>query len=384
MPTIHWLGAGLSTVPGIRRLARGVIPLSVWNRTVEKARAAIAGLDTNASVHTFDSDALAGAVMPGDILVSMLPGDWHARIARLALDKGAHFVSSSYTSPEIRQLDGTAREKGLALVNEVGLDPGIDHLMAHSLIDQYRQAGEYKVGNSLRFRSYCGGFPKVPNDFRYKFSWSPLGVLKALKSPSRSIVDGKVVDTTRPWDALSDYTARLAGGVETFQAYPNRDSLPFMSAYHFDPDWQVDEFVRGTLRLKGWSDAWAHIFAEIETLEGEAGETRLREMSDELWRTQAYGQGEQDRVVLCVELEAHSGGTPVWHRSYTIDACGNESGSAMARLVSLPVSLAVEAVAAGDIGPGVSAAPGDPQLLARWFGTLRELGEEIHLIDHLR
>ncbi len=384
MPTIHWLGTGLSTVPGIRRLARGETLLTLWNRTVEKARAAIAGLDTNTSVRAFDRDALAAAVQPGDILVSMLPGTWHATIAQLALDKHAHFVSSSYVSDEMRLLDGAAREKGLAMVNEVGLDPGIDHLMAHSLIDRYRQAAEYNDGNSLRFRSYCGGFPKIPNDFRYKFSWSPLGVLKALKSPSRSIVDGEVIDTLRPWNALSNYTARLPGGVETFQAYPNRDSLPFMSVYHFDPEWRVDEFVRGTLRLNGWSDAWAHIFTEIENLEGEAGDARLQAMSDELWRTQAYDEGERDRVVLCVELEARDGEAAVWHHSYAIDATGNERGSAMARLVSLPVSLAVEAVVSGKIGAGVSAAPGDPQLVGEWFGVLRELGEEIHLIDHLR
>ena len=76
----------------------------------------------------------------------------------------------------------------------------------------------------------------------------------------------------RPWHAISPYKARLPGGEETFQAYPNRDSTPFMAEYGFGDDWNVQEFVRGTLRLDGWSDAWADIFAEIETLEGEAGD----------------------------------------------------------------------------------------------------------------
>ena len=75
---------------------------------------------------------------------------------------------------------------------------------------------------------------------------------------------------------------------------------------------------------------------------------------------------------------------PVWHQSYVIDASGNDRGSAMGRLVSLPVSLAIEAVAAGRIGAGVSAAPSDPGIVAEWFATLRDLGEQIHLIDHLR
>ncbi|MEM7294743.1 MAG: saccharopine dehydrogenase C-terminal domain-containing protein, partial [Pseudomonadota bacterium] len=268
MPTIHWLGTGLSTVPGIRRLATSGEPLVLWNRTVSKAQDAIAGLDTQAQVREFDLDALESEIQAGDILVSMLPGTWHPKIAQLALSRDAHFVSSSYLSDEMLALDGEARKRGLAAVNEVGLDPGIDHLMAHLLVDAYNKDSAYSAQNSVRFRSYCGGFPKIPNDFRYKFSWSPLGVLKALRSPSRSIRDGDVVNTSRPWDALSDYAARLPGGTETFQAYPNRDALPFMSAYHFDPDWQVDEFVRGTLRLNGWSQAWADIFNEIETLEG--------------------------------------------------------------------------------------------------------------------
>ena len=303
MTTVHWLGTGLSTVPGIRRLAVGSLPLVLWNRTVEKAEAAIAGLDTRAVARRFDVDEVSADVQAGDVLVSMLPGNWHPVIARLALEKGAHFVSSSYISDEMQALDSAAREAGLALVNEVGLDPGIDHLMAHSLVDQYRNSDQFSAENRVRFRSYCGGFPKIPNDFRYKFSWSPLGVLKALKSPSRSIRDGDVIDTARPWDALSNYAAKLPDGEETFQAYPNRDALPFMSAYQFDPEWQVDEFVRGTLRLDGWSDAWADIFAEIETLQGEAGDQRLQEMSDDLWRTQSYDEGEPDRVVLCVEFE---------------------------------------------------------------------------------
>ena len=71
------------------------------------------------------------------------------------------------------------------------------------------------------------------------------------------------------------------GGAETFEAYPNRDSLPFLEDYQFDPAWQVDEFVRGTLRLPGWSKAWANVFDEIDILEGEQGDIRLKEMSDQ-------------------------------------------------------------------------------------------------------
>ena len=384
MQNVHWVGTGLSTVPGIRRLARGSLPLVLWNRTVAKAEQAVSGIDKPVEIRAFDLGALTEAVQPGDILVSMLPGNWHPVIAGLALEQNAHFVSSSYIAPEIEAMDESAKQKELCVVNEVGLDPGIDHLMAHALVHDYKHSDQYVPTNTILFRSYCGGFPSIPNDFRYKFSWSPLGVLKALKSPSRSIRGGDTVDVQRPWHAITDYVARLPGGrQETFEAYPNRDALPFIKAYQFDPSWNVYEFVRGTLRLNGWSQAWKNIFDEIETLEGETGERRLQEMSDELWKTQAYEAGEPDRVVLCVELEVQKNNIPLWHQGYSIDALGNENGTAMARLVSLTVSLAVEAVAAGKINPGVTAAPSDIAIVREWLGILSELGEHIEHINYL-
>ena len=383
MARIHWIGTGLSTVPGIRRLITGGRTMTLWNRTVEKAHEATAGLTGDFDVEALSLEALAAAVAPEDVVVSMLPGNWHPKIAELAIDQGAHFVSSSYISPEMRAFDVRGRDAGLCLVNEVGLDPGLDHLLAHLLVADYRSSGVFDAGNAHSFRSYCGGFPKIPNDFRYKFSWSPLGVLKALKSPARSIKGGEVVDTARPWHAIAAYDARLPGGTETFQAYPNRDSTPFMTDYGFGDDWNVQEFVRGTLRLDGWSDAWADIFAEIETLEGEAGDARLEEMSDQFWKAHSYDEGEPDRVVLCVELEVTTGGTPVWHKSYALDSAGNAEGSAMARLVSVPVSMAIEAVLDGRLEPGVSAAPADVELINSWLDELRSRGETFALFDHL-
>ncbi len=194
--TIHWCGTGLSAIPGLRKLIEAGHPVQVWNRTTDKARAAVG--DLTDAISAFDMDALAGAVATGDVVVSMLPADQHVPLAKLCLSKGAHFVSSSYIAPEMRALDAEAREKGLCVVNEVGLDPGIDHLMAHALMAEYRASPAFDPDNTLDFLSYCGGVPKVPNPFRYKFSWSPLGVLKALRSPSVSIRDGAVFEVARP------------------------------------------------------------------------------------------------------------------------------------------------------------------------------------------
>ncbi|MDO5705526.1 MAG: saccharopine dehydrogenase C-terminal domain-containing protein, partial [Paracoccus sp. (in: a-proteobacteria)] len=191
--TIHWVGTGLSAIPGLRRLIENGKPVAVWNRTIDKARDAVGDLTDD--IRPYAPDALAAAVQAGDIVVSMLPADQHPALARVCVDKGAHFVSSSYISPDMAALDDAARAAGVALVNEVGLDPGIDHLMAHELVADYRQVAQ--PGDVVRFTSYCGGVPKYPNNFRYKFSWSPLGVLRALKSPSKSLKDGQVLDVAR-------------------------------------------------------------------------------------------------------------------------------------------------------------------------------------------
>ncbi|MCC6007440.1 MAG: saccharopine dehydrogenase NADP-binding domain-containing protein [Rhodobacteraceae bacterium] len=380
MPRVHWAGTGLSAIPGLRDLLAAGRSVTVWNRTLETARAAVGDLTDD--IRAFTPEALEKALGPGDVVVSMLPADMHVPLARAALARGAHFVSSSYVAPDMAALDGQARAAGLSLVNEVGLDPGIDHLMAHLLVEAFRAEGPKGPDLALSFISYCGGIPKEPNAFRYKFSWSPLGVLRALRSPSRAIADFAETRAERPWHALSQYQAPLPVP-ETFEVYPNRDSLPFMAQYGFDPSWRVRQFVRGTLRLEGWAEAWSDVFAEIERLDGAEGEARLAEMSRAFWAAHAYGEGEPDRVVLCVGLKAEAGDQTLWHRSWVLDAWGDARGSAMARLVSGTVALAVESVLEGRIAPGVSAAPADPALAHEWLGRLSGLAQHLSEVDHL-
>ena len=377
--TIHWCGTGLSAIPGLRELIQAGHPVTVWNRTIEKAQDAVG--DLTQDIQRFEPTIIAAALQSGDVIVSMLPGEWHVPLAELALANGAHFVSSSYISPEMRALDGQAKSADLALVNEVGLDPGIDHLMAHHLVEQYRGCDACDLANDLSFISYCGGIPKIPNPFRYKFSWSPFGVLKALASPSRSLRDFKEFTGDRPWNSLSSYNAPLPTP-ETFEVYPNRDSLPFISQYKFDPNWRVKGFVRGSLRLNGWADAWADVFREIETLSGAEGDQRLRDMSQEFWTKHAYGTDDPDRVVMCVSLKAERDGAVVWHKTYVMDAWGDAASTAMARLVSVPVSMAVSAVLENQIPAGVSAAPSDPDLVKGWLNRINSLAQHLTIIDH--
>ena len=378
--TIHWCGTGLSAVPGLRRLIEAGHVVTVWNRSLGKAQDAVG--DITNRIQVFDQGQLAAELQRGDVVVSMLPGEWHVPLAELCISKCANMVSSSYISPEMMALDTDAKRAGVALVNEVGLDPGIDHLMAHWLVADYRGAKDYDKDAVVSFISYCGGVPKHPNAFRYKFSWSPLGVLKALRSPSRSIRAFSELSIQRPWDAITSYVAPL-GAPESFEVYPNRDSIPFIKQYDFDDAWQIREFVRGTLRLNGWAEAWADVFSEIETLEGPEGEARLKEMSDTFWADYAYDKGEPDRVILCVALKAEVDGIPIYNKTYTLDAWGDLRGSAMARLVSVTVSLAVEAVQNHEIQVGVTAAPHDRKLIDRWLSEINGQSQHMQVVDHV-
>ena len=380
MSTVHWLGAGLSSLPGIRKVALSGQKLVLWNRTLEKAQQAVTSLKIDIPVKQLDWSLLEQEIQAGDVVISMLPATMHVRVAEICLGHKAHFVSSSYVSPEMQALDEKAKAADLSFVNEVGLDPGLDHLLAHALVAKYEASESFDKNNQHYFRSYCGGFPKVANEFKYKFSWSPLGVLKALKSPAQWIAEGEIKRTEKPWLALSHYDVTLAdGSKETFQAYPNRDSVPFQAQYGFANDWNVQEFVRGTLRLNGWAQAWKNLFTEVDTLTGDVGIKRLQAISDELWANHQYDEGESDRVVLSVELEVKDpvGEKTVFNGSFGVDEAGNENGSAMARLVSLTVAIAIESLIAGDLVKGVSPAPHDEKTVTKWLDALAELNEHI-------
>ena len=134
MAVVHWLGAGLSAVPGIRRLADAGQELVLWNRTLSKAQQALEGIDSSAVAKELDWSLLKDSIKSGDVLVSMLPATMHMQVAEICLEHDAHFVSSSYVSSDMESLSERAKSKSLCFVNEVGLDPGLDHLMAHVLV----------------------------------------------------------------------------------------------------------------------------------------------------------------------------------------------------------------------------------------------------------
>jgi saccharopine dehydrogenase-like NADP-dependent oxidoreductase len=283
----------------------------------------------------------------------------------------------------MKSLHEASLNKNLCLVNEVGLDPGIDHSMSHALVEDYKNSKVYSAENKHCFLSYCGGLSDVPNDFCYKFSWSPLGVLKALMSTSVSIRDSQIYTVYKPWEAVELFPLPMPWGEDEFEVYPNRDSIPFIEQYQMDEGLKIDQFVRGTLRYKGWKDAWSDIFSEVDTLDPEIAEDRLKVISDDLWNKYSYRNEEVDRVILTVELKVKNDSGVVWHKQFLLDTLGNSKGSAMAQLVSCSVALAVEAVLNKEIPVGVSAAPHQSNLVKRWLNQASEISDHFVLINHL-
>jgi hypothetical protein len=368
--TVHWIGAGLSTGSGLVALCDTAARVRLWHRTEERAEHALAalGLTGRAEPRAYTLPALAAELAPGDVVVSMLPAPEHAALLGTAIEQRAHFACSSYVSDAVLDQIPAARAAGLTVLTEAGLDPGIDHLFAHSLIARAEQAVGTGTAASYALTSYCGGIPAVPNDFRYRFSWAPAGVLNALRAPARYIEDGAETTAPRPWEATRPHD--IDG--ETFEVYPNRDSVPFVDQYALPPAWKPRTFVRGTLRLDGWLTAWAPVFAELERGDDE----RIAALARELAATYPTTESDRDRVVLAVSLEVTGGSGETWSGRYLLDAVGTAEESAMARCVSRPLALGVRHILDGSLPPGLSRAAETAERSEEWLTELAGDGVE--------
>ena len=365
MKHVHWIGTGLSSLPGIRRLAENLENLTIWNRTLEKAENSISHVNkSNVKAKQFDIDLIFKEVNPGDIVISQLPATRHPEIAKLCLKHKCHFASTSYLNPEIFALDKDVKQQDLVFINEIGLDPGIDHFFSHLLVQDLKKLTSNNI--EVVYESYCGGLPAVPNDFRYKFSWSPAGVIKALNNDAKFITKGEA-KTVTPYKSISTYSINN----ENFEAYPNRDSTPYINEYKFDQNWKVMEFVRGTLRLDGWKDAWKDIFSMLEN-QKETIEDDINKKSEELLIENKYQPDEQDRVVLSVKLKAFENNKEIFNSSYFLDEKGSGENTAMGKLVSITLSAAIDLMMEDKISPGVKTAPHDYENIMYFFKILKE------------
>lgn len=222
-----------------------------------------------------EPERLRALVAEHDLAVSLVPWQYHPQVARVCLDVGRPMVTASYVKDEMGALDEEAKAKGIILFNELGVDPGIDHMTAMKVIHRVQAEG----GTVTTFQSYCGGLPKADaddNPFGYKFSWSPRGVLLAGLNSARYKRYGKVVDVPSGeiFDRVWKVDVEIDGVTTEFEGYPNRDSMPYAEVYGIDPR---DVMFRGTLRNPGWCASMKQLarlgWLDTDAMDGLQGKT---------------------------------------------------------------------------------------------------------------
>ncbi len=430
MKKVLVLGAGLVTRPHVRYLLN--VPgfeVTVASRTVSKAEALVSGHPQGKAValNVEDNAALEDLIRQADLSVSMLPYAYHPTVAALCVKHGKHMVTTSYVKEPMRALDGPAKEAGVILLNEIGVDPGIDHMSAMRVIHEVERKG----GKIASFVSWTGGLPAPEasdNPFGYKFSWSPKGVLLAGKNAARFQKNGKIVEI--PGEELFDnYWPVTIEGLGEFEGYPNRDSMPYTDIYGIQPsDWMF----RGTLRNVGWCTtlkkcveigllddtpldpvphtfreftarvldigaevdlipylasqwgmcddskpltdlAWLGLFSEDALPEGK--NTALDIMAARMESKMAYRPGERDMIVMQHEFVAEY---PDYREAITatmIDYGIPHGDTSMARTVGLPAAIAVRLILQGKL-PGLTGVqvPMIPEIYDPVLSELSELG----------
>ncbi len=208
-------------------------------------------LDTN------DEIALDTAIKNTDIVISMLPASMHIPVAKACLKNKKHLLTASYVSPEMQELHDKVKNEKLLFLNECGLDPGIDHLSAMEIIDNLH-AQKAKITS---FKSYCGGLvsPKSnDNPWGYKFSWNPMNVVLAGQATAKYLLNNKITYTNY-YNLYRKSEAVNISQVGKYDAYPNRDSVSYKTAYGLS---NVNTMIRGTLRQANYCAAW-HVLVQL-------------------------------------------------------------------------------------------------------------------------
>lgn len=433
MKKILVLGAGLVSRPGVSYLLDNrELVVTVADKIVKNAERLIDGKKNGRAVEldVADDFRLNELIKENDIIVSLLPWTFHVKVAGMSLKNGKNMVTASYVSREMKELDPKVRERGLLFLNEMGVDPGIDHMSAMSIIDKIHSEG----GKIVEFYSYCGGLPAPEandNPFGYKFSWSPKGVVLASKNPAKYLKNGKVVNIKES-DLFLNYKVEEVESLGDFEVYPNRDSLPYKELYGLD---EAETVMRGTYRNLGWCDtmkkivdlglvdtrkreglkgkSYGEIVAEIigekndKDLKNKvavklgvekdswiisnllwlglfsnekvvSGESYLDILSDLLLKKLKYKKNERDMLILQHKfIVKNSNGSRDMITSTMIDYGIPGGDSAMARTVSLPLAIGVKLMAEEKFTLKGVRIPNVKEIYEPVLSELKELGIEM-------
>ena len=263
MKKILVIGAGRSAVTLIKYLLDNSSAnnwlVTVADFSIELAEQAVGNHNNGKAIffNVTDKKQRESEIENADIVISMLPASLHITVAKDCVRLGKNLVTASYVSPEIAELDEAAKQAGILLLNEIGLDPGIDHMSAMQVIDEIKENG----GELTSFKSFCGGLvhPDYDNNpWNYKFTWNPRNVVLAGQGTAQYIENGdyKYIPYTSLFERTEHMEVLDAG---EFEGYANRDSLSYRKSYGLD---DIPTLFRGTLRRKGYSEAW-NVFVQL-------------------------------------------------------------------------------------------------------------------------
>ena len=264
MRNILIIGAGRSATSLIKYLldksAAENLLLTIGDINIENAQKLTSGHPNGRGIllDVFDEQQRNQAVKDSDIVISMLPARFHIEVARDCISYGKHLVTASYISDQMQELDPIAKEKGLVFMNEIGLDPGIDHMSAMQVIDSIKAKG----GKMLLFESFTGGLVAPQSDtnlWNYKFTWNPRNVVLAGQGGAAEFIqEGKYKYI--PYNRLFRRTEFIeVEGYGKFEVYANRNSLKYQSVYGLE---DILTLYRGTIRRVGFSKAW-NMFVDL-------------------------------------------------------------------------------------------------------------------------
>ena len=260
MKKILVLGAGQSAPYLIHYLLKNANDydwfVTVGDRDIGLARKAVKR-HTRGDVISFDindAEMRLTQVEKADIVVNFLPPVFQYLLGLGCISRGKHMITASYQDERMKDLDNDAHRKGILILNEMGLDPGIDHMSAMSMIQKVKKSG----GMIKSFKSYGSGLPapeSATNPLKYAITWNAHNVVTAGEVGAQYLYKGQVKILPHHEVFQRTWTVDL-NGVGKMEAYPNRDSLKYQSLFEID---DVHTMIRGTLRYPGWSETWLQI-----------------------------------------------------------------------------------------------------------------------------
>jgi saccharopine dehydrogenase-like NADP-dependent oxidoreductase len=245
------LGAGMVAKPMVEYLLENNFTVMIASPMRDRATEMIKGHPLGSALDWSmdDPETLDILIQGFDIVVSLLPYAYHSDVAVICLKHRRPLVTTSYVQPGIQALNDDARKSGVLFLNEIGLDPGIDHMSAMNIIDQIHGKG----GKVEEFYSICGALPApeaATNPMGYKFSWSPKGVILASRNDALYLKNGKKVNVGSK-DLFKDCFSFNYPGIGDLEVYPNRDSLSYIDIYGIP---EARSMYRGTFRHPGWCE----------------------------------------------------------------------------------------------------------------------------------